>query len=79
MLLSLVMFPVVFGDGAVAILGKDANRGEGLRVGFPSVSVVVPALNEERNIPHVFERIPCDNTVPSVTSSSAEEQDNNVC
>ena len=60
MLLSLVMFPVVFGDGAVAILGKDANRGEGLRVGFPSVSVVVPALNEERNIPHVFERIPED-------------------
>jgi len=29
-------------------------------VGFPSVSVVVPALNEERNIPHVFERIPED-------------------
>ena len=26
----------------------------------PSVSVVVPALNEERNIPHVFERIPKD-------------------
>jgi glycosyltransferase involved in cell wall biosynthesis len=27
---------------------------------FPSVSVVIPALNEERNIPHVFERIPED-------------------
>ena len=25
---------------------------------FPSVSVVIPTLNEERNIPHVFERIP---------------------
>jgi glycosyltransferase involved in cell wall biosynthesis len=27
---------------------------------FPSVSMVIPALNEERNIPHVFERIPED-------------------
>jgi glycosyltransferase involved in cell wall biosynthesis len=27
---------------------------------FPSVSVVIPALNEGRNIPHVFERIPED-------------------
>lgn len=27
---------------------------------LPSVSVVVPALNEVRNIPHVFERIPQD-------------------
>jgi len=26
----------------------------------PTVSVVIPALNEERNIPHVFERIPHD-------------------
>jgi glycosyltransferase involved in cell wall biosynthesis len=26
----------------------------------PTVSMVVPALNEERNIPHVFERIPDD-------------------
>lgn len=26
----------------------------------PSVSVVIPAFNEERNIPHVFERIPED-------------------
>jgi glycosyltransferase involved in cell wall biosynthesis len=25
---------------------------------LPTVSVVIPALNEERNIPHVFERIP---------------------
>jgi glycosyltransferase involved in cell wall biosynthesis len=27
---------------------------------LPSVSVIVPALNEARNIPHVFERIPKD-------------------
>jgi glycosyltransferase involved in cell wall biosynthesis len=27
---------------------------------FPTVSVVIPTLNEERNIPHVFERIPED-------------------
>jgi glycosyltransferase involved in cell wall biosynthesis len=27
---------------------------------LPSVSVVVPALNEARNIPHVFERVPQD-------------------
>jgi hypothetical protein len=27
---------------------------------FPSVSVVVPALNEARNIPHVFARMPAD-------------------
>ena len=27
---------------------------------FPSVSVVIPALNEEQNIPHVLERIPED-------------------
>ena len=26
----------------------------------PTVSVVIPALNEERNIPHVLERIPED-------------------
>ncbi len=29
-------------------------------MGFPSVSLVIPALNEERNLPHVFERIPAD-------------------
>ena len=29
-------------------------------MGSPSVSLVVPALNEARNIPHVFERIPED-------------------
>ena len=29
-------------------------------VGSLSVTVVVPAMNEERNIPHVFERIPED-------------------
>ena len=27
---------------------------------LPSVSVVIPALNEGRNIPHVFDRIPSD-------------------
>jgi glycosyltransferase involved in cell wall biosynthesis len=27
---------------------------------LPSVSVIIPALNEERNIPHVFARIPDD-------------------
>jgi glycosyltransferase involved in cell wall biosynthesis len=27
---------------------------------LPSVSVIVPALNEARNVPHVFERIPKD-------------------
>ena len=27
---------------------------------FPTVSVVIPTLNEARNIPHVFERIPED-------------------
>src|SRR5690348_7265978 len=26
----------------------------------PSVSLVIPALNEERNIPHVFMQIPMD-------------------
>lgn len=26
----------------------------------PTVSIVVPALNEEKNIPHVFEKIPAD-------------------
>jgi glycosyltransferase involved in cell wall biosynthesis len=29
-------------------------------MGAPSVSVVIPALNEERNIPHVFAQIPAD-------------------
>jgi glycosyltransferase involved in cell wall biosynthesis len=32
----------------------------GLGMLMPSVSVVVPALNEARNIPHVFSRIPAD-------------------
>lgn len=27
---------------------------------LPTVSVVIPAPNEERNIPHVFARIPAD-------------------
>jgi len=29
-------------------------------MGWPTVSVVVPALNEERNLPYVFGRIPVD-------------------
>jgi glycosyltransferase involved in cell wall biosynthesis len=37
--------------------GQAARRGP---VVVPTVSMVVPALNEERNIPHVFERIPED-------------------
>lgn len=36
------------------------SRREACRVGFPSVSVVMLALNEDRNIPHVLERIPED-------------------
>jgi glycosyltransferase involved in cell wall biosynthesis len=35
------------------------TRG-GIFVLLPSVSIVIPALNEERNIPHVFARIPED-------------------
>src|SRR5215472_13122907 len=27
---------------------------------YPSISIVIPALNEERNIPHVFAKIPRD-------------------
>jgi glycosyltransferase involved in cell wall biosynthesis len=38
----------------------EANRKMGVPVVFPSVSLVIPTLNEERNIPHVFERIPED-------------------
>jgi len=68
--------PVVLGDGVVAILDKDANRGEGSQVGFPSVSVVVPALNEERNIPHVFGRIPED--VHQVVLVDGRSVDNTV-
>ena len=36
------------------IVGDDPNML------FPSVSVVIPAINEARNIPHVFARIPPD-------------------
>src|SRR4051794_41068065 len=28
----------------------------------PTVSVVIPALNEERNLPHVFAKLPADVT-----------------
>src|SRR5919205_1270645 len=30
------------------------------KIKSPSVSVVIPALNEERNLPHVFARLPRD-------------------
>src|SRR5215468_3346321 len=33
---------------------------EGFLMQFPSISLVIPALNEERNIPYVFARIPED-------------------
>jgi glycosyltransferase involved in cell wall biosynthesis len=37
------------------------NRAHSVRkITSPSVSVVVPALNEERNLPHVFARLPRD-------------------
>jgi glycosyltransferase involved in cell wall biosynthesis len=40
----------------------------------PTISVVIPALNEERNIPHVFARIPQDaHQVILVDGKSADE------
>ena len=42
----------------------------------PTVSVVIPALNEERNIPHVFERIPKD--VHQVVLVDGRSVDNTV-
>jgi glycosyltransferase involved in cell wall biosynthesis len=40
----------------------------------PTVSVVDPALNEERNIPHVFKRIPEDiHQVVLVDGSSVDD------
>ena len=43
-------------------------------MGLPSISVVVPALNEARNIPHVFERIPADvHEVILVDGNSVDE------
>jgi glycosyltransferase involved in cell wall biosynthesis len=40
----------------------------------PSVSVVIPALNEARNIPHVFDRIPADvHEVILVDGSSVDD------
>jgi glycosyltransferase involved in cell wall biosynthesis len=39
------------------------NRAASVRtIKSPSVSVVIPALNEERNLPHVFARLPRDVT-----------------
>jgi glycosyltransferase involved in cell wall biosynthesis len=37
-------------------LNRDALNG----IGTPRVSVVIPCLNEERNLPYVFERLPRD-------------------
>ncbi len=36
----------------------DNTRGDG--VTSPTVSVVIPTLNEERNLPHVFAKLPAD-------------------
>jgi glycosyltransferase involved in cell wall biosynthesis len=43
---------------------------------LPSVSVVIPALNEERNIPHVFAHIPED--AHQVILVNGESSDNTV-
>ena len=43
---------------------------------LPSVSIVIPALNEERNIPHVLDRIP--NNVHQVILVDRESTDNTV-
>src|ERR1700735_3289116 len=43
---------------------------------LPSVSVVIPALNEERNIPHVLSRIP--NDIHQVILVDGESTDNTV-
>jgi glycosyltransferase involved in cell wall biosynthesis len=49
---------------------------EGIFVLLPSVSVVIPALNEERNIPHVLGRIPKD--IHQVILVDGESTDNTV-
>jgi len=43
---------------------------------LPSVSIVIPALNEERNIPHVLDRIP--NAIHQVILVDGESTDNTV-
>jgi glycosyltransferase involved in cell wall biosynthesis len=43
---------------------------------LPSISVVIPALNEERNIPHVLDRIPKD--IHQVILVDGESTDNTV-
>ena len=43
---------------------------------LPSVSVVIPALNEERNVPHVLARIPRD--IHQVILVDGESTDNTV-
>jgi glycosyltransferase involved in cell wall biosynthesis len=48
----------------------------GIFVLLPSVSVVIPALNEERNIPHVLGRIPKD--IHQVIVVDGESTDNTV-
>lgn len=50
------LWAVVLGDGQIDVLDDDAGGGKGAGA-MPTVSMVVPALNEERNIPHVFEQI----------------------
>jgi glycosyltransferase involved in cell wall biosynthesis len=54
---------------------RDVIHG-GIFVLSPSVSVVIPALNEERNIPHVLSRIPDD--IHQVILVDGESTDNTV-
>ena len=41
-------------------LSKPANGTQSNRSKSPTVSVVIPTLNEERNLPHVFAKLPAD-------------------
>jgi glycosyltransferase involved in cell wall biosynthesis len=62
--------------GAAMLAGIVMAINRGSFVLCPSVSVVIPALNEERNIPHVFARIPGD--VHQVILVDGESTDNTV-
>src|ERR1700755_1213947 len=43
-------------------LDSPSGNTFGNRMQSPTVSVVIPALNEERNLPHVFAKLPDDIT-----------------
>lgn len=43
---------------AVAVLGSNSGQPSMVDVPWPLVSVVIPAMNEGRNLPHVFAQIP---------------------